>query len=70
MLSLISLIHAKTDCPASADAFLREALALFNSIPDGIKHHDGGLLGEALIVMKRETEARALLSKRYEHLAR
>ena len=69
-LSLMSLIHAKTNRPASANAFLREALALSNSLPDEIKHHDEGLLGEALIEMKRGTEARALLSKRYEYHAR
>jgi eukaryotic-like serine/threonine-protein kinase len=69
-LSLMSLIHAKTNRPASANAFLREALALFNSLPDDIKHRDGGRLGEALIVMKREAEARALLWKRYEYFAR
>lgn len=69
-LNLMSLIHAKTNRPASANAYLREALALFNSMPDEIRHHDDGLLGEALILMERETEARALLSKRYEYLAR
>ena len=69
-LSLMSLIHAKTNRPASANAFLREALALFNSLPDEIKHHDGGRLGEALIVMKREAEARSVLSKNYEYIAR
>jgi len=54
----------RTNRPASANAFLREALALFNSLPDEIKHYDGGRLGEALIEMKSGKEARALLSKR------
>lgn len=69
-LSLMSLIHAKTNRPASANAFLREALTLSNSLPDELKHYEAGLLGEALIVMKREAEAKALLSKRYEYFAR
>ena len=69
-LSLMSLIHAKTNRPASANAFLKEALALFNSLPDEIRHHDCGLLGEALVEMKPGAEARVLLSKRYEYLGR
>ena len=69
-LGLMSLIHEKTNRPDSANAFLREALTLFNSLPDGLKHHDDGLLGEALIEMKREAEARALLSVRYEYFVR
>jgi eukaryotic-like serine/threonine-protein kinase len=69
-LSLMSMIHAKTNRPASADTLLGEALTLFNSLPDEIRHHDGGLLGEALVASKRDAEARALLPKRYEYLAR
>ncbi len=69
-LSLTSLIHAKTNRPASAAAFLREALALSNNLPDEVKHHNSDLLGEALIVMKRQAEARGVLSKSYEYLAR
>lgn len=69
-LSLLSLIHAKTNRRARAAALVREALALFNSHSDEAKYHDDGLLGEALIVMKREAEARSLLQKRYAYFAR
>ena len=69
-LSLLSLIHAKTNRRARAAALVREALALFNSHSDEARYHDDGLLGEALIVMKREAEARSLLQKRYAYFAR
>jgi serine/threonine protein kinase/tetratricopeptide (TPR) repeat protein len=68
-VSLLSLTHAKTNRPARAAIFLREALTLFNNIPDEEKYQDDGLLGEALVVMKREAEARALLQKRYTFYA-
>lgn len=69
-LSVLSLIHAKTNRPARAAAFLREALTLFNSLPDEERYQDDGLLGEALVAMKREAEARSLWLKRYEFYAR
>jgi eukaryotic-like serine/threonine-protein kinase len=69
-LSLLSLIHAKTNRRARAAVFLREALTLFNNIPNEEKYQDDGLLGEALIAMKREAEARPLLQKRYDFFAR
>jgi serine/threonine-protein kinase len=69
-LSLLSLIHAKTNRRARAAAFLREALTLFNNSPDEDKYQDDGLLGEALVAMKREAEAKPLLLKRYEFYAR
>jgi eukaryotic-like serine/threonine-protein kinase len=69
-LSLLSLTLAKTNRPAHAVVFLREALTLFNNIPEEDRYQDDGLLGEALIVMKREDEARSLLLKRYEFYAR
>jgi hypothetical protein len=68
-LSLLSLIHAKTNRPASAAALLREALSLFDKIPDQDRYQDDGLLGEALVAMKREAEAKTLLLKRYEFFA-
>jgi serine/threonine protein kinase/tetratricopeptide (TPR) repeat protein len=69
-LSLLSLTHAKTNRPAQAAMFLGEALTLFNNIPNEDKYQDDGLLGEALMVMKREAEARSLLQKRYAFFAR
>jgi predicted Zn-dependent protease len=69
-LSLLSLIHAKTNRRARAAAFLREALTLFNNSPDEERYQDDGLLGEALIVMKREAEARSLLRKNFAFHAR
>jgi tetratricopeptide (TPR) repeat protein len=69
-LSLLSLIHAKTNRRARAAAFLREALMLFNNSPDEERYQDNGLLGEALIVMKREAEARSLLRENYAFHAR
>jgi tetratricopeptide (TPR) repeat protein len=69
-LSLLSLIHAKTNRSKSAAVFLRQALALFESAPDAVRHQDDGLLGEALILMKRETEAKSLLLERYTFFAR
>jgi tetratricopeptide (TPR) repeat protein len=69
-LSLLSVIHAKTNRHASAAAFLREALTLFNKLPDEERYQDDGLLGEALVAMKREAEARPLLQKRYAYFAR
>jgi serine/threonine protein kinase/tetratricopeptide (TPR) repeat protein len=69
-LSLLSLIHAKTNRRARATALVREALALFNSHSDEDRYQDDGLLGEALIVMKRGAEARLLLQKRYDYFAR
>jgi serine/threonine-protein kinase len=69
-LSLLSLIHAKTNRRARAAAFLREALTLFNTIPDEGRYQDDGLLGEVLIVMKREAEAKRLVMMRYEFFAR
>ncbi|MGZ8846363.1 MAG: tetratricopeptide repeat protein, partial [Pyrinomonadaceae bacterium] len=68
-LSLLSLIHAKTNRRARAAALVREALTLFNSHSEEGRYHDDGLLGEALIVMKREAEARPLLQKRYTYFA-
>jgi len=65
-LSLLSLTHAKTNRRARAAIFLREALILFNNLPNQEKYQDDGLLGEALIAMKREAEAGSLLLKRYE----
>jgi hypothetical protein len=69
-LSLLSLIHAKTNRRARAAAFLREALTLFNNSPDEDRYQDDGLLGEALVAMKREADARPLLQKRYDFFAR
>ncbi len=69
-LSLLSLIHAKTNRPARAAIFLREALTLFNNLPDEARYQDDGLLGEALVVMHREAEAKPLLLKRYEFYTR
>jgi tetratricopeptide (TPR) repeat protein len=69
-LSLLSLVHAKTNRPASGAAFLREALKLFDKIPDNDRYQDDGLLGEALVAMKREAEARSVLQKRYAYFAR
>jgi serine/threonine-protein kinase len=69
-LSLLSLVHAKTNRRASAAAFLRDALMLFNKLPDEFRYQDDGLLGEALIVMKREAEARSLLRENYAFHAR
>jgi serine/threonine-protein kinase len=69
-LSLLTLTHAKTNRPARAAVFLREALTLFNSLPDEQRYQDDGLLGEALVAMKREAEAKPLLLKRYEFYAR
>jgi serine/threonine-protein kinase len=69
-LSLLSLIHAKTNRRARAAAFLREALTLFNNGPDEDRYQDDGLLGEALIALKHEPEARSLLQKRYDFFAR
>ncbi|MDT4897650.1 MAG: eukaryotic-like serine/threonine-protein kinase [Acidobacteriota bacterium] len=69
-LSLLSLTHAKTNRRASASAFLGEALTMFNSLPDADRYQDDGLLGEALIALKREAEARPLLLKRYAFFAR
>jgi serine/threonine-protein kinase len=68
-LSLLSLIQAKTN-RARAAVFLREALTIFNNIPDEDKYQDDGLLGEALVAMKREAEARPLLQKRHDFFAR
>lgn len=68
-LSLLSLIHAKTNRRARAAVFLREALAMFNNIPDEEKYQDDGLLGAALVALKREAEARPLLQKRYDFFA-
>lgn len=65
-LSLLSLIYAKTNRRARAAAFLREALRLFNNLPNQDKYRDDGLLSEALAAMKREAEARSLLLKNYE----
>lgn len=64
-LSLVSVIHAKTNRPVSATVFLRDALSLFNNISEQDKYQDAGLLGEALVLLKREAEARTLLLKRY-----
>lgn len=69
-LSLLSLIHAQTNRHARAAVYLREAYTLFNTIPDEGKYQDADLFGEALIVMKRETEARAIVQKRYEYFVR
>lgn len=69
-LSLLSLIHAKTNRRARAAVFLREALTLFNSLPDEEKYQDDGLLGEALILLKSEVEARPLLQKKYAFFRR
>ncbi|MDQ2856419.1 MAG: tetratricopeptide repeat protein, partial [Acidobacteriota bacterium] len=69
-LSLLSLTHAKTNRRAPAAAFLREALAVFDKLPDDERYQDEGLLAEALIEMKREAEAKSLLLKRYEFFAR
>jgi hypothetical protein len=68
-LSLLSLIHAKTNRRSSAAAFLQEALTLFNDLSDGGKYQDEGLLGDALVAMKREAEARSFLQKRYDFFA-
>ena len=69
-LSLLSLTHAKTNRPARAAVYLREALTLFNNLADEVRYQDDGLLGEALVAMKREAEARPLLQKRYDFFAR
>ena len=69
-LSLLSLTHAKTNRPARAATFLRDALTLFNDVPDRDRYGGGILLGEALVVMKREAEARTLLMKASEFYAR
>lgn len=69
-LSLLSLIHAKTNRRARAAAFLQEALTMFNNISDEEKHQDDGLLIDALIAMKREAEARPLLLKSYDYYTR
>ncbi|HEX8846420.1 MAG TPA: protein kinase [Pyrinomonadaceae bacterium] len=69
-LSLSSMIHARTNRPTRAAAFLRDALALFNDLPDVERYAGGFLLGEALIAMKREAEARTLLMKTSEIHAR
>jgi serine/threonine-protein kinase len=69
-LSLLSLIHAKTNRRASAAVFLREALARFNNVTEETRNQDDGLLGEALVAMKREGEASSLLQKRYAYFAR
>jgi tetratricopeptide (TPR) repeat protein len=69
-LSLLCLVHAKTNRRGGAAAFLRDALILFTNIADDDKYQDDGLLGEALVTMKREAEAKPLLLKRYEFFAR
>ena len=69
-LSLLSVIHAKTNRRTRAAVFLREALAMFNNIPDEDRYQDEGLLGEALAALKREAEAKALLLKAYLFFAR
>jgi tetratricopeptide (TPR) repeat protein len=69
-LSLLSLVHIKTNRPASGAAFLRAALTLFDKIPDEEKYQDDGLIGEALVATKREAEARSVLQKRYTYFAR
>jgi serine/threonine-protein kinase len=69
-LSLLSLTHTKANRPARAGAFLREALTLYNNIPDRDQLYAGALLGEALAEMKREKEARSLLLKNHTRFAR
>jgi len=69
-LSLLSLVHAKTNRPASGATFLREALMVFDKIRDNDGYQDDGLLGEALVAMKREAEAGSLLEKRYAYFSR
>jgi serine/threonine protein kinase/tetratricopeptide (TPR) repeat protein len=68
--SLLTLTHAKTNRRGRAALFLRDALTLFNNMPDEEKYQDDGLLGEALFALKREAEARPLLQKRYDFFAR
>jgi serine/threonine-protein kinase len=68
-LSLLSVIHARTNRSARAAVFLRDALRLFNDLPEVERYWGGILLGEALIVMKRDVEARTLLMKTYEFYA-
>ena len=68
-LSLLTLIHVKTNRPAGAAALLREALTIFNNIPEEERYWDGGLLGEALTATRREAEARTLLLKRHAFFA-
>lgn len=68
-LSLLSLIHAKTNRRTRAAALLREALALFEEIANEDRYQDDGLLGEALVAMKRDADARPLLQKRYDFFA-
>jgi serine/threonine protein kinase/tetratricopeptide (TPR) repeat protein len=67
-LSLLSLAHAHR--PARAAVFLREALALSESLPESERHWDEGLLGEALIAAGREGEARTLLLNSHAFFAR
>jgi serine/threonine-protein kinase len=64
-LSLLSLIHAKTNRRGRAALFLRDALTLFSNVPDEEKYQEDGLLGEALAVMNRVAEARTFLRARY-----
>jgi serine/threonine protein kinase/tetratricopeptide (TPR) repeat protein len=68
-LSLLSVVHAKTNRRARAAAFLREALTLFNQLSDDGRYEDDGLLGEALVAMKSEADARPWLQKRYDFFA-
>ena len=51
-------------------AFMREALTVFDKLPDDERYQDRGLLAEALIEMKREAEARQLLLQGYAYHAR
>lgn len=69
-LCLLSLTQAKAGRPASASAFLREALALFDDLPDAERYDNGALLGEALAALGREAEAGSTLSNTYEYFAR
>ncbi|HEX5705423.1 MAG TPA: protein kinase [Pyrinomonadaceae bacterium] len=69
-LILLSLTHARTNRPARAAAYLRDALALLDDVPYGEKFASGILLAEALVLMKREDEAKTRLTQNYEYLAR
>jgi eukaryotic-like serine/threonine-protein kinase len=68
-LSLLSVIHAKTNRTARAAAYLRDALKLFNDLPDREKYV-ADMLSEALIAMNRKAEARTMLMKSEEFFAR
>jgi serine/threonine-protein kinase len=68
-LIVSSLIHAKTNRPVSATVFLRDALALFNDLPER-ERYVAVLLSDALVAMNRGAEARTLLTKTHAFQAR